>query len=81
MRDLKNFIQRNSAIFVTIYVVVTLLVIGLLSYKLIYNKCKPVKNEIILQNEYREKINEINGAEDRATVDSLLLDFYGFSSK
>lgn len=81
MSDLKNFITRNSAVFFTAYIVVTLFIIGLLSHKLIAHKCEPYKNEVILQNEYREKINEINNAEDRDTIDSLLLELYGFSSK
>jgi len=81
MKSLKNFITSNSVIFITIYVVVTLFVIGLLSYKLIAHKCEPVKSEILIQNKYREKIKEIDSADDRATIDSLLYELYGFKSK
>lgn len=81
MKDLKNFIQLNSVIFTTAYIVVSLFVIGLLSYKLIYYQCETVPAEIVIQIKHREKIKEINSAEDRATIDSLLYELYGFSSK
>ena len=80
MIDLKNFIQRNSVIFTTIYIVVSLFIIGFLIYKVYTPDCETLPEEIVIQKIHREKINEINNAEDRATIDSLLYELYGFKS-
>ena len=81
MKDLKNFIQSNSVIFITVYIVVSIFVIGLLSYKLIFYQCETIPAEILIQKKHREKIKQINSAEDRASIDSLFIELYGFSPK
>jgi len=81
MRDLTSFIQRNSVVFITAYVVLSLVVITLLAVKLRGKNCDQVKPEILILKQYREKINQIDNAKDRATIDSLTFELFGFKSK
>jgi len=80
MKDLINFIRRNSTIFITLYTVLLIVTIVILSVKLKGKDSDKLPPEILILKQYREKITEIDKAEDRATIDSLLFELYGFRS-
>lgn len=64
---------------IAMYNILTFVLIIYLSLRLAGHECR--KTPIEIQHEYKEKMEEINNAEDPNTIDSLLRELYGFSSK
>ena len=79
MKNLVNFMKRNSKLLLVAYCVLTTFTIAFLIHKVVTQKCERTQLEIT--EEYVQKLDEISKADSRSDIDSLLLQLYGFKSK
>lgn len=79
MKYLKKFIQRNSVVLGIAYtLIIHIALVWALRLNHVHECTKP---QIEIDESFKETIHEIETAKDKNTIDSLLNELYGFSSK
>jgi hypothetical protein len=78
MNDFTNFIRDNIKGIAIAYIVASFFVIGILIRRITSHECQ--RTIIEINEETKQKLKQIDDAETRHDIDSLLRELYGFES-